>query len=147
VNFWLRFVRFYVVGGMGTTVQLATLAILVHVVSLDYRVAAVMALLVALAHNFAWHVRWTWHDRPPAGGIIPGFGRFVSANGLVSLAGTVALMPALVSAAGVPPVPANLIVIGTCGCVNFWLGGRACFPQKSTDRGQGSVLANGVSPG
>jgi putative flippase GtrA len=131
MNPWLRLARFYAVGFGGLMLQLTVVACAGHA-GLDYRVSSVLALGVTLAHNFAWHARWTWSDRRPAGGrLVVAFWRFVTANGAVSFVGTVVLLPVVVQQFGVPPVPANLAVIGVCGLVNYWLGGRACFPQVS----------------
>ena len=130
MNPWLRIARFYTVGLLGVLLQLAVVAVAVHVAGLDYRIASIVALAVTLAHNFAWHARWTWRDRRPAGGrLIVAFWRFVAANGAVSFAGTVLLLPVIVQWFGVPAVPANLAVIALCGLVNYVVGGRACFPQ------------------
>lgn len=126
---WRRFARFNVVGLAGVGLQLSLVAVLVHG-GADYRLASVAALMVTLMHNFGWHARWTWGDRPPARGrLAVAFGRFVASNGLVSLSGAAGLVPVLVDGAGLPAVPANLVSIAACGCLNFWIAGRACFEK------------------
>lgn len=57
---WLQFVRFAIVGAGGYAVNLAVFAFAVHVAGLDYRLAAVLAFLVAVTHNFAWNRHWTF---------------------------------------------------------------------------------------
>jgi dolichol-phosphate mannosyltransferase len=128
---WRTFARFNVVGGLGIAVQLATLAVLVEGLGVAYRPATLAAVGAAIAHNFVWHQRWTWRGRAP--GVRPAltaFGRFVAANGLVSITGNVAVMAVLTGQAGVPALPANAVSIAMCGLVNFWLGERVVFRRR-----------------
>lgn len=126
----VRFARFNVVGGLGIGVQLATVAALAHGLGIDPIAATAAGIAAAVAHNFIWHVRWTWRDRmPPGASRLRAFARFVTANGAVSFVGSMALMPFLIGAAALPPVPANLVTIAVCGLANYVLGGRVCFPQ------------------
>lgn len=125
---WHRFVRFNVVSAAGVVVQLATIAVLVHLAGADYLMATAAGVAVAVAHNFAWHARWTWRDRTASTtGVAATFARFALANGAVSLVGNLILMAALVGAVGLPPVPANALAIAACGVVNFELGDRVVF--------------------
>ena len=48
---WLQLVRFGIVGGSGFVVNLAVYALCVHVVGIDYRVAAVLAWLIAVLNK------------------------------------------------------------------------------------------------
>ena len=132
-----RFTRFNVVGGLGIGVQLATVAALVHGLGAGPVLATAAGVTAAVIHNFAWHVRWTWRDRMgPDASRLGAFVRFVGANGVVSLVGSVLLMPVLIGGAGLSAIPANLVAIAACGLANYWLGGRVCFPQISTGRGR-----------
>ena len=88
MNTWRSFARFNVVGLAGFGVQLAAMAVLIHALRLDYRLATATALAVTLIHNFLWHQRWTWHDRELKGlDALRGFGVFVWGNGMVSIVG------------------------------------------------------------
>jgi len=125
----IRFIRFNVVGAMGIGVQLIVVGALVHGLGVDPALATAAGIAAAVVHNFGWHVRWTWRDRMGPGVSVPAaFARFVGANGVVSLVGSMLLMPVL-TGAGLPAIPANLVTIATCGVLNF-VGGRACFPQS-----------------
>ena len=62
---WRTFARFNVVGGLGIAVQLATLAVLVEGLGVEYLPATFAAVGAAITHNFVWHQRWTWRDRAP----------------------------------------------------------------------------------
>jgi len=121
----IRFVRFNVVGALGIGVQLAVVAVLVHALGVHPMLATAAGVCAAVAHNFGWHVRWTWRDRITSTMSIPAtFVRFAGANGLISLIGSVVLIPAVTGVMHVPVVPANLITIAVCGVLNFWAGGR-----------------------
>jgi putative flippase GtrA len=122
-----RFARFNLVGALGIAVQLATIRLLVAA-GVPYLLATVLGVASAVAHNFAWHVAWTWRDRELAGAArLQALIWFIAANGVVSLAGNVIVMTALVEGPGLPVVPANAIAIGVCGLVNFWLADRLAF--------------------
>lgn len=57
---WFQFVRFGVVGASGYAVNLGVFALLVHPLSVDYRIAAVCAFLAAVLNNFWWNRHWTF---------------------------------------------------------------------------------------
>jgi len=59
-----RFVRFNAVGAAGIGVQLSVLWLLTGVAHLHYLPATFAAVTLAVMHNFMWHRRWTWGDRP-----------------------------------------------------------------------------------
>ena len=127
-----RFVRFNFVGGLGIGVQLGTVAILIRGLGVDPVLATAVAVSAAVVHNFAWHVRWTWRDRmgPDASGL-RAFVRFAGANGVVSLVGSVLLMPILLGAGGLSPIPASLVTIAACGLLNYWAADRLWKPRSS----------------
>jgi putative flippase GtrA len=122
-----RFVRFNAVGAAGVAVQLSALWLLTGVARVHYLPATFVAVTLAVVHNFVWHRRWTWGDRPAGGHVIALFARFAAANGAVSLAGNLAAMPILVSVAGLTPVVANGVAIGLTGLLNFWIGDAVVF--------------------
>ena len=121
----LRLLRFNAVASMGMAVQLAVVGILTSGLGADATMASAAGVIAAVAHNFAWHVRWTWRDRlGPGTRLAATFSRFAGANGAVSLLGTIALMPVLTGVAHLPPITANIVSIGICGVLNFVLADR-----------------------
>ncbi len=125
-----RFVRFNIAGLAGIGVQLATLALLLRVTQLPPTDSALLAVVAAIAHNFVWHLKWTWADRRiPACGAPAAFVRFAVSNGGVSLLGTSIGMPLLISA-GLGPLPANLVTIAGSGMVNFGLASAFVFRSR-----------------
>ncbi len=113
---WLQLVRFGLVGGVGFVVNLAVYALCVHVFSLDYRVAAVIAWLVAVLNNFVLNRHWTFDARD-------GRARFQAprflAVSLVALAFSLLLLTLLVELAGVPKLPAQAIAVVCSMPLNF----------------------------
>src|SRR5437588_13016053 len=60
---WLQVVRFGTVGGTGYVVNLATFTACVHLLGIDYRVAAATAFAVAVSNNFWLNRHWTFKAR------------------------------------------------------------------------------------
>ena len=125
-----RFLRFNAVGALGIGVQLATIWAMTDVAGVPYVAATIIGVSLAIAHNFFWHLRWTWGDRLLTGSrAAQAFLSFVVANGVVSFGGNLIVMIALVDGAGVAVLPANLGAIALCGLVNFWLGDHFVFQR------------------
>jgi dolichol-phosphate mannosyltransferase len=138
----VRFIRFNVAGGLGIGVQLATLSLCLHGLSLHYLTATAIAVTAAVLHNFVWHFRWTWRDRGLSLADAPSaLGRFVLANGVVSLVSNLFVMSLLAGAARLPALTANLIAIAAAGLINFALSDRVVFrragagPQETATPG------------
>jgi putative flippase GtrA len=122
-----RFLKFNGVGIAGFALQLGLLALLLRL-GADYMPATAAAVELTVLHNFFWHERWTWRDRPAgAAGPWRRLGRFHLANGLVSLAGNVLLMRLFVGLLGWPPIPANLLAVLLCALVNYTASDRFVF--------------------
>ena len=132
----IRLSRFTVVSAIGIGVQLAVLALLTEAAHVGYLAATPIAIAAAVAHNFSWHHRWTWADRADRRPWAIRFARFALTNGLVSLAGNVALMVPLVEWTHLAPVFANVLAIGACGLVNFWVADRIVFVRSSVTGGR-----------
>ena len=125
-----HFIRFNVASFAGILVQLAMLWLLTSRAGIHYQAATLLAVAAAILHNFVWHWRWTWADRaltPRAAA--DAFGRFALTNGAVSLVVNLMAMPLLVTVAGLPPVPANLLAIASAGLANFYLADAVAFRQ------------------
>lgn len=121
MNIVRRWTAFNLVGAAGIAVQIGTIAFLVRVCGWHYLAATALAVEAAVLHNFAWHQRWTWNDRPAgsARSIASRFVRFQMLNGVISLAGNLILMRILAGIFGIDPIVANLAAIATCSMLNF----------------------------
>lgn len=116
-----RWIRFNGVGALGVGVQLAVLGWLVRGTDTHYLVATAIAVEAAVLHNFVWHERWTWRDRPSpsVASLLMRLARFHLLNGTISMAGNLALMRVLAGSSQLDPVAANIIAIVVCSIVNF----------------------------
>jgi putative flippase GtrA len=116
-----RWLTFNLVGIAGFVVQLAVLAGLIRFAGVHYLVATVIAVESAILHNFIWHQRHTWRDRPSTGAITrQRLVRFHLLNGTVSLVGNALVMLVLTGSLGIDPVRANVVAVIACSLVNFF---------------------------
>ncbi|MGA9772806.1 MAG: GtrA family protein [Blastocatellia bacterium] len=121
-----RWVRFSAVGATGIFVQVVILALLLRVAGLHYLAATALAVEASVLHNFIWHRRWTWKDRPQSRAALMLL-RFNLTSGAMSLAGNIILMFVLVNQARLNALLANLITIAICSLINFTLSDRFVF--------------------
>jgi putative flippase GtrA len=125
----LRWLKFNAVGAGGMVVQLAALALLKSGLRVDYLLATVLAVEAAVVHNYFWHERFTWVDRSRGNSWVR-FARFSLTTGVLSIAGNLMLMRALVGAAHLNYFLANILAIATCSVVNFLVSDRFVFQES-----------------
>jgi len=116
-----RFSRFLLTGSAGFLCQIASLWLLVSVLSVNYVLATIIAIELAIVFNYVLHEKWTWNDRPAATIRQRWFrlARFNAMTALTSIAGGVLITALLVEALGLPPVAANIISVVALGLLNF----------------------------
>ena len=71
---WLQLVRFVAVGASGYVVNLVVFAACVHLLAIDYKIAAVIAFVVSVLNNFWWNRHWTFGAKEDASGATRGRG-------------------------------------------------------------------------
>jgi putative flippase GtrA len=126
----IHWIKFNVVGVGGFVLQSGALFVLTQTtLHVTYLTATALAVELAVLHNFVWHERWTWRDRPAATALesLRRLVKFNITNGLVSLVGNLAFMALLVGRLGLPIAGANLISVGVCSICNFVLADRVAF--------------------
>jgi putative flippase GtrA len=128
----IRYGKFSLVGVLGMLVQLAALAGFNRILSGGYLCASAAAVELAVLHNFVWHIHYTWRDRHSSDTVSRQLLRFHLSNGLVSIAGNLALMRILVHNAHLCLLLANCIAILCCSLVNFLLGDAWAFAAPPT---------------
>ena len=135
-----RWFAFNGIGMIGVGVQLTALAILTGTTGLHPVAATAIAVEAAILHNFVWHQRWTWRDRPSRSprATLARLARFHAFNGLISLVGNVSIV-ALLTPAGIPPVTASAIAIAVCSVVNFMTSEMVVF--RAAHLASGTALA------
>jgi putative flippase GtrA len=123
-----RWLTFNAIGILGAGVQLWFLHLLTRA-GVEYLAATALAVEAAVLHNFAWHQRYTWADRPT--GDVPAvmvrLFRFHLSNGAVSIVANLLLMRWLVGGLRAGVLVANCLAILVCSTVNFLLGDRFVF--------------------
>jgi dolichol-phosphate mannosyltransferase len=105
---WLQLVRFATVGASGYVVNLGVFAACVHLLSIDYRISAVIAFVVSVINNFWLNRHWTFdakHEHPIFQGM-----RFFTVS-LIAFGFTYVVLIALVEAVGMSKVIAQAIAI------------------------------------
>jgi putative flippase GtrA len=131
-----RSAAFFTIGVLGFLVQTAALAALMSVAHWTWLPATLVAVELAVLHNFFWHERWTWRDqtvaRVPTLAACHRLLRFHAANGLVSIAGNAALMALLVAVAGMPAVTANVVAVAAMSVANFVMADRWVFRSAAS---------------
>jgi putative flippase GtrA len=113
---WWQLARFTAVGASGYVVNLATFAVCVHTLDLDFRIAAVIAFLVAVTNNFWWNRHWTFDAR--AGHAGHQAARFLVVSG-AAFAVNFVLLEVLVSVAELKEVVAQAIAVAAATPCNF----------------------------
>jgi putative flippase GtrA len=126
-----RVARFAAVGLVGFLVQIGTLAWLT-VAGWAYQPATILAVEIAVLHNFLWHERWTWRDRTSAGAAAwARLGRFQLTNGVNSLVGNLLLTAVGVELLDLHVVNANAIAVVLTALANYMAADRWVFRPLS----------------
>jgi len=96
---------------------------------MNYLLATGLAVEMAVIHNFLWHERFTWADRPAAHRMqsLFRFAKFNATNGAVSILGNLVLMRLLVGKLKFNYIASNCVAIVACSLLNFLLGDRVVF--------------------
>ncbi len=105
---WFQLGRFACVGASGYVVNLAVFAACVHVLSIDYKVAAVVAFVVSVLNNFWWNRHWTFSAKESHPG--PQVARFFTVS-LIAFGFSYVVLVSLVDGAGFAKVVAQAISI------------------------------------
>lgn len=124
-----RWMKFNAVGGVGIAVQLGALAVFRSWMKLDSLWATALAVEIAVIHNFVWHERFTWADRPARRRVqsLIRLVKFNGSNGAVSILGNLMLMRLLAGQLKLHYLVSNLIAGALCSLANFLLGDRVVF--------------------
>jgi len=122
-----RWLRFNLVGIAGFVLQMLTLAVMARWTT--PAIAVVVAVLVAVSHNFLWHEQVTWPGLPRDGRLRRWFS-FHLTNGAVSLATNVVVTTVVMKGLGMPLLAANAVAVGIASLANFLLSDRFVFKHR-----------------
>jgi putative flippase GtrA len=121
-----RWFRFNLVGILGFVVQMVTLVLLLGLAVLPDLAALAVAVFIALSHNFLWHERVTWPDRPAEARLLR-FARFQLSSGSFSLISNLGLTKVVMLLTGMPVVASNVLAVAGASLLNFALNDRVVF--------------------
>ena len=107
---WLQLVQFGSVGASGFVVNMAVYGTLL-VLGVPYLLAATAAFCVAVANNFWWNRRWTFHHRRDASHAAFQAARFFTVATTAFLI-SAALLRVLVESYDVAKLPAQVVAVG-----------------------------------
>jgi putative flippase GtrA len=113
---WLQLVRFAAVGATGYAVNLGVFTVCLHLLGVDYHLAAVIAFVVSVINNFWWNRHWTF-DARHAHALSQG-ARFFAVS-LVAFGFQYSMLILLVNDAGTTKVLAQAIAIAAATPLSF----------------------------
>jgi putative flippase GtrA len=128
---WLQLIRFGLVGASGFIVNVGIYALCVHPFAIDYRIAFVLAWLVAVSNNFLLNRHWTFR----ATGASMRFQavRFFFVSVFAAAFGFL-LLTLFVEDAGMAKVPAEALAVAASTPLNF-LGNKLWSFSNAARRG------------
>ncbi|HEX8977195.1 MAG TPA: GtrA family protein [Solirubrobacteraceae bacterium] len=107
---WLQLGRFVAVGASGYVVNLAVFAACVHLLAVNYKLAAVVSFVVSVLNNFWWNRHWTFMSAKAATHPVQQALRFFAVS-LVTFGFSYVILVSLVEGAGMAKVIAQAISI------------------------------------
>jgi putative flippase GtrA len=132
---------FNLIGSGGFVLQVATIALLTRAGGWHYGVATIVAVELAILHNFVWHCRYTWADRPATPrDRLRQLPRYQLAKTL-SLFANVAITAWLVTTTGLAVELASLAAVLSLSVVNFLVSDRLVFAARPWGPMQSSPAA------
>lgn len=129
-----QFLKFGTVGGLGVAVNSGVLYLCTEWIRLDYRVGSIIAIELAILHNFLWNYLWTFGNRGRrslrhAGRSLV---KFNISSSMTALAVNWVTLVFLTEVAGLNYLLSNLVGITLGTTSNFLLSRHWAFlPSKS----------------
>ncbi len=100
--------------------------------------ASLMAIEIALVHNFIWHRQWTWRDRSRENRspFLKQLAVYNLATGVVDLVANVTVLWLLTTFLGIYYMIANIAGMVMGPLVKFWLNDKVIFKVRKIDGGE-----------
>ena len=121
-----------IVAWIGTAVNTGCLYLFKGVLGIRLIPASMMAIEIAIIHNFIWLRLWAWRERGTANGRPPFFKQLFMYNvatGAVDLAANVSILWVLATLVGVHYLLANVAAQILGPFVKFWLNEKIIFKE------------------
>jgi putative flippase GtrA len=126
-----RSIVFVGVGAVGFGLQMLVLVLLLRS-GWNSLVATALSVSVVVLHNFAWHQRWTWADRPGHDSR-KRLAQFAATTGVTSLLGNVFFTAIYAGSFGLPTPVANALAVASLSVANFFVADRWVFAVDEGD--------------
>jgi putative flippase GtrA len=125
-----RQARYLTVATLGAGVQ-AAVVLAASAMGCTPVAATLLGIEAAILHNFAWHDRWTWGDRPRRETWTRRLARYNVLMAGSSLVVGAAVTWAVVTAFGWSVLPANAVAVGVAAAANYLASDRLVFARGS----------------
>ena len=125
-----RPLRYLAVAALGAGVQAIVVA-LATAADIPPITATLLGIEAAILHNFAWHDRWTWQDRPRREPRALRLARYNGAMATTSLALGAAVSWVVLEGAGAGIVVANVAAVAAGSLANYYASDRFLFRGAS----------------
>jgi putative flippase GtrA len=124
--------KFMIVAWMGMLVNTGCLYLFKGVLGIRLIPASLMAIEIAIIHNFIWLRLWAWSDRGATNGRPPFLKQLLiynAATGAVDLAANVSILWILAALFGIHYLIANLAGMILGPFIKFWLNEKLIFKE------------------
>ena len=95
--------------------------------------ASVMAIEIAIIHNFIWYRSWTWRDRPNKPPFFQQLIKYNIATGAVDFLGNVSVLWILATFLNIHYLLANILGMIAPPFIKFWLNEKVIFKASPDD--------------
>ena len=121
--------RYAAVATLGAAVQ-ALVVLAATAAGCSPVAATVLGIEAAILHNFAWHDRWTWADRPHLAPRAVRLARYNAAMAGSSLVVGAAVTWLVVAGLGWSVLPANAVAVAVAALANYVTSDRVLFKAR-----------------
>ena len=125
-----RLLPFAAVALIGFVVQVILIELLSQTLSWPLAVSTMVAVEVAVLHNFVWHEQWTWRHRVMGTNRLQRLAMFHATNGLTSITGNVAFAEILVRTSALNSFSRSVVSVALTGMLNFIAADRMVFRAR-----------------
>lgn len=139
----VRASKFMTVGVLGFAIQIAVLALL-SAQGWPLAAATLMAVELAVLHNFLWHERWTW-PKGTRRGRLERLLRFQVTNGLTSIVSNVLLTTTLAQAFHLKAAVASACAVVITSLANYVLADRFVFGRVTAHAPQRKAVVGTIA--
>ncbi len=125
--------KFMAVAWLGMGVNTACLYLFKGILHIKLIPASLMAIEIAIIHNFIWFRTWTWRDRPNKPPFFQQLIKYNLATGAVDFLANVSVLWSLSTFLKIHYLLANILGMIAPPFIKFWLNEKFIFKASSND--------------